>query len=47
MKKPIYREIEIKSSVKFEEQKQIDWAAKRVLAVINYPIHTNTVKRNV
>jgi len=33
--------------LKFEEQKQLGWNAKRELSKINYKIHTNAIKRNL
>jgi hypothetical protein len=33
--------------LKEEEQKQIDWSAKRELAKINYHIHTDAIKQNL
>jgi len=33
--------------LKFEEQKELEWNAKRELAKINYRIHTDAIKENI
>ncbi len=33
--------------LKYEEQKQLGWSAKRELAKINYRIHTDAIKKNL
>ena len=33
--------------LKLEEQKQLDWNAKRELSKINYRIHADTIKQNL
>ena len=33
--------------LKFEEQKELEWNAKRELAKVNYHIHTNAIKENL
>lgn len=33
--------------LKFEEQKDLEWSAKRELAKINYAIHTDAIKENL
>ena len=33
--------------LKFEEQKALEWTAKRELAKVNYRIHTDAIKENI
>ncbi len=33
--------------IKFEEQKALEWSAKRELAKVNYRIHTDAIKENI
>lgn len=33
--------------LKFEEQKELEWTAKRELAKLNYHIHTDAIKENI
>lgn len=33
--------------MKYEEQKRLEWSAKRELAKVNYRIHTDAIKENI